>query len=71
MSDATTPDEPVTGHDQTNGLVDGLDGDDGGAVDPTPDKNVIGEAIADLDDQHQGSNDDDEAETSYSEEGRP
>jgi hypothetical protein len=68
MSDPTTPDEEITGHDQTNGLVDGLEGDDGGAADPNPDQNVIGEAIRDLDDP---LTDEDAAETPYSEEGRP
>jgi len=68
MSDPTKPEEPITGHDQTNGLVDGLEGDDGGAVDPTPDENVIGEAIRDLDDP---LTDEESAETPYSEEGKP
>ncbi|WP_431278749.1 hypothetical protein [Leifsonia poae] len=66
MSDAK--EEPVNEFDQTNGLVDGLDGDDGGAIDPTPDQNVIGEAIRDLDDP---LTDEDSAETPYSEEGKP
>ncbi|MEO7015017.1 MAG: hypothetical protein ABI130_15105 [Leifsonia sp.] len=70
MSDAAKPDEPVTEFDQTNGLAKGLEGDDGGAVDPNPDpgQNVIGEAIRALDDP---LSDDESAETPYSEEGKP
>ena len=70
MSDPTTPDEPANDFDETNGLVEGLDGDDGGAVDPDADKGVFGKIFGDLVDPDQGSNDD-EGETSYSEEGRP
>ncbi|MFF1572736.1 hypothetical protein ACFVWR_08320 [Leifsonia sp. NPDC058292] len=68
MSDPTKPEEPITGHDQTNGLAEGLEGDDGGAVDPSPDENVISEAIRDLDDP---LTDEESAETPYSEEGKP
>ncbi|WP_271177595.1 hypothetical protein [Leifsonia poae] len=64
------PVEPITGTDQTNGLVDGLEGDDGGAIEPTADQNVIGDAIRDLD-PDAAPNEHDEGETSYSEEGQP
>ncbi len=70
MSDQRNTEEPITGTDQTNGLVDGLDGDDGGAVEPTADQNVIGDVIGDLD-PDAVRDDGDEGETSYSEEGRP
>jgi hypothetical protein len=63
--------EKDPGFDQTNGLAEGLEGDDGGAVDPSADKNVIGEVIGDLTDPYEGPRDGDEDETSYSEEGRP
>jgi hypothetical protein len=66
MSDRTN--EPIDDFDETNGLVDGLDGEDGGAIDPTPHENVIAEAIRDLDDP---ITDEDSAETPYSEEGNP
>ena len=63
------PVEPITGNDQTNGLVDGLDGDDGGVENPTPHQNVIGDVIRDLDpdrvpEEHEDAN-------LYSEEGQP
>jgi hypothetical protein len=60
--------EPIAEFDETNGLAEGLDGDDGGAIDPTPHENVIAEAIRDLDDP---LTDEDAAETPYSEEGNP
>lgn len=87
MTVMTDPrDDSETGFDQTNGLADGLDGDDGGAVDPTPDTNVIGDvigALADPDDDLGTRRGDDgdvdgddpgdggEGETPYSEEGKP
>lgn len=79
-------DDRETGFDQTNGLADGLEGDDGGAVDPTPDKNVIGDVIGaladpdgDLGTRRDGDaereaddpGDGAEGETPYSEEGKP
>jgi len=67
MSNPTEPGEPITGHDQTNGMVDGLEGDDDGALDPEPQGNVIGDAIRDLDDP---ITDDESGETPYSEEGK-
>ena len=66
MSDRTN--EPIDDFDETNGLVEGLDGDDGGAIDPSPHNNVIFEALRDLDDP---ITDEDSAETPYSEEGNP
>ena len=45
-----TTQEPITGNDPTNGLAGDLEGDDGGAVEPTADKNVIQDVIPDLDD---------------------
>ena len=63
------PVEPITGNDQTNGLVDGLDGDDGG-VESDSDQNVIGDAIRDLD-PDRVPKEHEEGETSYSEEGQP
>jgi hypothetical protein len=67
MSDPTEPKEPITGHDQTNGLADGLEGDDDGVADPSPEGNVIGDAIRDLDDP---LTDEESGETPYSEEGK-
>jgi hypothetical protein len=67
MSDPTESKEPITGHDQTNGLVDGLEGDDGEAADTSPEGNVIGDAIRDLDDP---LTDEESGETPYSEEGK-
>ena len=70
MTDAHANDEPITGHDPTNGLAGDLEGDDGGAVTPTSDQNVIQEVVADLDPDRSMDEDDDSA-TSYSEEGKP
>jgi hypothetical protein len=62
--------EPMAGFDQTNGLADGLDGDDGGTLDPDSNKNgllnnVVNELTGEPDhDAH------DPGETDYSEEGR-
>ncbi|MFF1876429.1 hypothetical protein [Leifsonia sp. NPDC058230] len=60
--------EPIDDFDETNGLVEGLDGDDGGVIDHDPHDGVIFEALRDLDDP---ITDEDSAETPYSEEGRP
>ncbi|WP_374008973.1 hypothetical protein [Leifsonia sp. LS-T14] len=70
MTDSRNEQEPVTGHDPTNGLAGDLEGDDGGAVEPTADKSVIQEVIPDLDDARDDGEDADSA-TSYSEEGKP
>ena len=79
MTDARD-DQSEPGFDQTNGLVDGLDGDDDGAIDQTPESNIIGDVIADLDPDRRaddGAERDDadgdgtDGQTSYSEEGKP
>lgn len=70
MSENRDEQGAVTGHDPTNGLAGDLEGDDGGAVEPTADQNVIQEVIADLDPDRPMDEDDDSA-TSYSEEGKP
>ncbi len=70
MTDSRDAQEPITGHDPTNGLAGDLEGDDGGAAQPTADKDVIQDVIPDLDDARDTDADEDSA-TSYSEEGRP
>jgi hypothetical protein len=62
-------DEPITGHDPTNGLAGDLEGDDGGAVEPTADENVIQDVVGDLapDENMRDEN----SATGYSEEGKP
>ena len=70
MTDSRDAQEPVTGIDPTNGLAGDLEGDDGGAVEPTADENVIQDVIPDLDDARDTGEDTDSA-TSYSEEGKP
>lgn len=49
--------EPILGVDQTNGLVDGLEGDDGGAQndDATASGGVPGTLLADVEDGLQGN----------------
>jgi hypothetical protein len=76
MSDDTTTSagEPF---DQTNGLVDGLHGDDGGEVRPEQPGGLIDGAVRDLDDAIRGPEPDDgatpedadPARTPYSEDG--
>jgi hypothetical protein len=70
MTDSRDAQEPITGNDPTNGLAGDLEGDDGGAVQPTADGNVIEDLIPDLDDAGRTDEDADSA-TSYSEEGKP
>ena len=70
MTDSRDEQEPVTGNDPTNGLAGDLEGDDGGAVQPTADENVIQEVIPDLDDARE-TNEDADSATPYSEEGKP
>ncbi len=70
MSDPTEQ-EPVVGHDPTNGLAGDLEGDDGGSSEPTADHNVIQDAVRDLDPDRVDESGDDEAVTPYSEEGAP
>ncbi|MFP3467090.1 hypothetical protein [Leifsonia sp. SIMBA_070] len=70
MTDSRDEQEPVTGNDPTNGLAGDLEGDDGGAVQPTADRDVIQDVIPDLDDARRPDEDADSA-TSYSEEGKP
>ncbi|PPF78851.1 hypothetical protein C5B96_14050 [Subtercola sp. Z020] len=50
-------DEPIVGFDQTNGLVEGLEGDDGGAQndDTTASGGVPGRLLADIEDGLQGN----------------
>lgn len=70
MTDSRDEQEPVTGNDPTNGLAGDLEGDDGGAAQPTAGENVIQDVIPDLDDARDRNEDADSA-TSYSEEGKP
>lgn len=70
MTDPRDEQEPVTGSDPTNGLAGDLEGDDGGAVQPTAHENVIQEVIPDLDDARE-TNEDADSVTPYSEEGKP
>ena len=70
MTDSRNEQEPVVGNDPTNGLAGDLEGDDGGAAEPTADENVIQEVIPDLDDARDDGESADSA-TSYSEEGKP
>lgn len=69
MTDSRDAQEPITGHDPTNGLAGDLEGDDGGAVQPSADENVIQDVIPDLDDVR--TDDDEDSATPYSEEGQP
>lgn len=63
--------EPIGDFDQTNGEVEGLDGDDGGVFprDAEPD-NVLTQAVKKMSESLSGEGLDD-GETPYSEEGRP
>ena len=70
MSDPTEQ-EPIVGHDPTNGLAGDLEGDDGGSTEPTAEQNVIQEVVRDLDPDRVGDASDDDAVTPYSEEGAP
>ena len=74
--DGTHADEPITEFDQTNGLAPGLDGDDGGAIADTDNSKhgVLADLVQDVETGFQDRDDDatdTDAETSYSEEGRP
>ena len=75
MTDSRDEKEPITGADPTNGRAGDLEGDDGGAVEPTEDRSVFQDVIADIDgDRLAGDGDPDEdadSATSYSEEGKP
>jgi hypothetical protein len=52
--------------------VEGLDGDDGGALDPEGrQQSVLGEAVKKLTDPADQETGHEDGETSYSEEGRP
>jgi hypothetical protein len=53
----TDANQPTTAFDQTNGLVDGLEGDDGGAQndDTTASGGVPGTLLADIEDGLQGN----------------
>lgn len=72
-NDATRgTEEPIDDFDETNGLVEGLDGDDGGALDPEGrQQSVLGEAVKKLTDPADQETGHEDGETSYSEEGRP
>ncbi|WP_025157926.1 hypothetical protein [Leifsonia aquatica] len=70
MSDSTEQ-EPVVGHDPTNGLAGDLHGDDGGSAEPTADQNMIQDVIGDLDPDRVDDAGEDDAVTPYSEEGAP
>jgi hypothetical protein len=71
MTDSREEQEPITGHDPTNGLAGDLEGDDGGAIEPTADENVILDVIPDLDDARRPEDEGDDSATPYSEEGKP
>ncbi|MGN6760746.1 MAG: hypothetical protein ACTHJI_05390 [Leifsonia sp.] len=71
MTDSREEQEPITGHDPTNGLAGDLEGDDGGAIEPTADENVILDVIPDLDDARRPEDVGDDSATPYSEEGKP
>ena len=70
MSDPTRDDEPVAGHDPTNGLAGDLEGDDGGAVEQEQHTSLAEGIVAGLDPDRPVEDDDDSA-TAYSEEGKP
>jgi hypothetical protein len=59
----------VSEFDQTNGLADGLDGDDGGELKPAERDSVFEEAMRSIDDSLPEN--DENSATSYSEEGKP
>lgn len=71
MTDSREEQEPITGNDPTNGLAGDLEGDDGGAIEPTADENVILDVIPDLDDARRPDDEGDDSVTPYSEEGTP
>ncbi len=70
-TDAASDGQVLTDFDQTNGIVDGLEGDDGGALDPELDRDddlplnrVVTDVIRGSEDERQTG------ETAYSEEGK-
>ena len=74
--DRTHEDEPIAEFDQTNAQAPGLDGDDGGAIaDNDNEKHgVLTDLVQDVETGFQDRDDDatdTDAETPYSEEGRP
>ena len=77
MTDSRDEQEPITGNDPTNGLAGDLEGDDGGAVEPTENRSLFDEVIADPDGDRLAAGADADADpdqdsaTSYSEEGKP
>lgn len=84
MTDARNDDaaEPMTGFDETNGVVDGLDGDDDGAErsDNDDQGGVLNNLLGDIEGALPGNRDNDLAAdgmsgqgtaADYSEEGRP
>ena len=66
---ADKDEEPIDDFDETNGIVQGLDGDDGGAIDPDPGNGLDELVRATRRGLHRP--DKDTSETPYSEEGRP
>ena len=62
-------DEVVTEFDQTNGQAEGLDGDDGGELQPDDNRSLMDDILRGVDDDRPA--DDDSSHTSYSEEGKP
>ena len=59
----------VSGFDQTNGLVDGVDGEDKGAMESAEPDSVFEDAMRSIDDST--PDDGDPSVTAYSEEGKP
>lgn len=71
MMSADKSEEPVGDFDQTNGIVEGLDGDDGGAIENNGEtENIVTQTVRKMSERLSGE-DLDEGETPYSEEGRP
>ncbi|WP_345762593.1 hypothetical protein [Diaminobutyricibacter sp. McL0608] len=68
-ADAGSNDEVVTEFDQTNGQAEGLDGNDGGELQPADDRSLMGDILRGVDDDT--TDDDDSSYNSYSEEGKP
>ncbi len=74
--DGTREEEPVADFDQTNGRAPGLDGEDGGAIadNDTEKHGVLADLVQDVETGFQDRDDDTtdtDAETEYSEEGKP
>jgi hypothetical protein len=74
--EGTNENEVVTEFDQTNGQAPGIDGEDGGAIadNDTTKHGVLADLVEDVETGFQDRDDDasdTDAETAYSEEGKP